>query len=225
MVSTAMFLVMMTLIFGGFNVFIGAWRNAEAKDEVNRKFLRLSSDFQIELLRSCASTAFFGTNDCKDWTCFKSNVDIYDVPHYDGAGYPQWKKFVIYYSIRPPNDNCAQPTTEDDICPHKYVIRKDVDISAGIADGSKVEPYLTFTLSQQQAATEPGILYVRALGNDVVSVKGQKVSDKISMQVRILRISEAMKLFPIGTISLSDERVKPYVNELNISVRPKNKEL
>lgn len=224
-ISTAMFFIMITLLFGAYEVFMKCFRASEAKDDVHRKFLRIGADFQREASRTDIDTVMSGNYAGKSWICFKSNLDGDDNPHYDEDGFPLWQKFVIYYAIRPADDSCSQSfSNTDDICPHKYIIRKDVGISAVISSDEDIVPYLTFTLTTSQASLEPCLISARPVADDILEMKGSKDQFAAYMGLKILRIQEASRVFGVGEKPLSDSSVSRYINEFVLCSMPKNKE-
>ncbi len=224
-VSTAMFFLMLALLFGAYSTFMKYFRISETKNEVHRKFLHISTDFRRESLRTVIDTVLFGSYAGRDWICFKSNLDNDENPHYNDEGYPIWQKYIIYYTVRPSNDNCSKPVSDtDDICPHKYMIKKTVGIATSIQNESGVAPYLNFTLTRDQAISEPNVLSVKPLADCILEMKGNRDHTKVSMNLKIMRVQEATRYLRIGVASLSDEKAKLYTNEFFLSSIPKNYE-
>ena len=224
-ISTVMFLLMTTILFGGYRTFMKCWRTAESKSEIHRKFLRISNNMQVELSRTDIDTVLSGSTSGKSWLCFKSNTDGDGKPYYDMDGNPQWQKYILYYAIRPPGDRCASPAgLEDDICPHKYIIRKDVDISDDITGESGVSPHLTFTLAIGQVTSESGVLYVKPLCEDIFSFQGTRKEERVVMHLEILRLDEVSSHVAIGRNSLSGNDLKPYMHTFVWTIIPKNYE-
>ncbi|MGV8118434.1 MAG: type II secretion system protein J [Candidatus Xenobiia bacterium LiM19] len=224
-VSAAMFLVMMTLLFGGYSVFMKYFRISETKNEVHRKFVLMSSDFRRESLRTVLDTVLFGSSAGNDWICFKSNLDSDDNPHYNEEGFPLWQKYILYYTVRPSNDRCCKAGSDtDDICPHKYIIKKTIDIAASIVDETGVIPYLTFTLTRDQAKSEPNVVSVKPVIDGVLGMRGGRDSSRVYMHLKMVRLQEACRYLQIGAVSLSDAEAKRFVNEFLLSSIPKNYE-
>jgi len=224
-VSTAMFFIMITLLFGGYSFFMKHFRVSESKGEIHRKFLLISADFRRESLRTALESVLTGCSAGRDWICFKSNLDGDDNPHYQDEGFPMWQKYILYYTVRPPDDNCGKQVSEtDDICPHKFIIKKSIDISASLDNESSVAPYLTFTLTREQAKSEPGIISVKPLAENILLMKGSADRSKLNMRLEMIRVQEASRYMKVGSVPLSDDRAGPYRNEFFLSTMPKNKE-
>ena len=223
--STAIFFLMISLLFGGYSVFMKYFRISETKNEVHRKFVLMSSDFRRESLRTAIDTALCGSVSGQDWICFKSNLDNDDNPHYNEEGFPLWQKYILYYTVRPPNDRCCKAGSDtDDICPHKYIIKKTVDIETSIVDETGVTPYLTFTLTMDQAKSEPNVLSVKPVVDGVLGMKGGRDSSRLSIHLKMVRLQEASRYLRIGYVSLSEGEARRFVNEFLLSSIPRNYE-
>jgi prepilin-type N-terminal cleavage/methylation domain-containing protein len=223
-VGMALFMIIMVIIFSIFRTFTSCWKVAESKNEVHRQFLKVMYNFDKEISRTSLDTMICGTYGGQNWVCFKSPIDQDGNPVYLNDGMPDWQKYIIYYTVRPPDDGCTAATGLDTYCPHKYVIRKDVGINAPLSTPGGVPTYLTFTLTANQAAGEPYILYVKPLSNNILEMSFNKDSNKAYLHVKILRISEAEQHLRIGSVPLSSDTAQPYINQIVWSVMPKNKQ-
>ncbi|MDQ7826273.1 MAG: hypothetical protein RDV48_25955 [Candidatus Eremiobacteraeota bacterium] len=223
MLAMSMFVFIMVLIFGGFKIFMRAWRTTDARNEIHRQFIKVNYSFDREVTLTALSTIRYGNEEGKDWILFSSPLDANGTPHYDNKGAPDWQKTVIFYTIRPAGDACQKPADSDMYCPHKYIIRKDVDYSLRI-DENEVTKYLTLTLDTVQAATEHGVLYAKAVAENVIFMKAITDPQKVSLHVGMLRLSEAERQFKVGLVSLDTDIPKPYIHELAWATVPKNSE-
>lgn len=221
LVSTTMYFLMLTLIFGGYSIFMRCWRASEAKLNVHRKFLLLSSNFQHEIIRTDLDTVECGLTSGKNWIYFKSDVDNEGTPHLDNEGKPRWTKYVLYYAIRPPRDKCLSPVgEEDDICPHKYIIRKDINIAAALSGEGGLKRHLTFTLTMRDS--EPYVMYVKPICNNILTLSCHKDSVKVYAHLKVVRIRELSRNFVIGGDSLLNDKYGQYVNEFIWATIPRN---
>jgi len=225
-VSISMFMLLMVAVFAIFNSFLKYWRAAEARDEVHRTFLRFSSNIDKELIKSDIETVRCGTDGGRGWIAFKTNIDSNGDPCCDNKGYPIWKRCIIYYTIRPEEDSCsASGSGRDLICPHKFLIRKDIDDPNAINSDGDVEKYLTFTLTVNEAKSEGRILYVKPVGTNVLELYAHKDSTQVYVHLSVLRIAEAQRKLQIGVISLDSDAAKPFVNRFVWCTIPQNEEL
>jgi type II secretory pathway pseudopilin PulG len=222
-VGMALFMIIMVIIFSTFRTFTSCWKVAESKNEVHRQFLKIMYNFDREMSRTSLDSVICGTNNGQNWICFKSPIDMNGSPVYLDDGTPDWQKFIIYYTSRPPGDSCTIPAGMDSYCPHKYVIRKDVGINAQLSNPGRVTPYLTFTLTINQASGEPDVIYVKPLTNNILEMSFNKDANKAYLHLKILRISEASQHLRVGLVPLSSGNAKTYINELVWSVMPRNK--
>lgn len=225
-VSISMFMILMVIVFAIFNSFLKYWRAAEARDEVHRTFLRFSSNIDKELIKSDIETVRCGTDKDKGWITFKTNIDSNGDPYCDRQGYPIWKRCIIYYTIRPKEDTCSPSGAGKDlICPHKFLIRKDIDDPNAVNSDGDVEKYLTFTLTIDEAKSEGKIIHVKPVGLNVLELYAHKDSTQVYVHLSVLRITEAQKILPIGITSLDSDAAKQFVNRFIWCALPQNKEL
>jgi len=226
MVGISMFMILMIVAFAVFNMFLKNWRAAEARDEVHRTFLRFSYNIEKEMIKSDIETVRCGIDKDKGWIAFKTNIDMNGNPSCDNKGYPVWKRCIIYYTIRPAEDSCSPSATDRDmICPHKFLIRKDINDPNAVNSDADVKRFLTFTLTAGDAKSEGNILLVKPVGTNVLELNGKKDATHVYVKLSVLRIIEAQKQIGIGSTPLDSEIAKNFVNRFIWCSQPQNKEI
>jgi len=226
MIGISMFMLLMVVLFGIFNAFLRNWRAAEARDEVHRKFLRFSNNIEKELVKSDIETVRCGMEKDRGWVAFKTNIDINGNPVCDNQGYPVWKRSIIYYTIRPEEDSCSPSGTDKDlICPHKFLIRKDIDDPNATNSDGDVKKYLTLTLTVDDAKSEGNIIYVKPVNTNILELYAHKDSRQVYVHLSILRITEARRQLQIGIVLLDGDKAKLFINRFVWCAMPQNKEL
>jgi type II secretory pathway pseudopilin PulG len=171
---------------------------------------------------------------------FLSNLDDSGVPRFTTGGAPFWHRNVIYY-IRVPQNHAqlfghecgpgAGPDGYNDRCPHKVIIRKEVDSGTATSypDEATVEPildagavtssYLTrpnkYDVSAMNA--EPGVVQVQVVGRLFLTFTAERTSSEVNADLRAVSLPRARKEASIGTTPLFD---KPFTYHFGVSVYP-----
>ncbi len=222
--TVAMFMIVMIMVFGIFNTFMRAWKKSEAKNEVQRKLLLVSSSFQREAERSNILSVNCGQESDKSWIFFESPAGYDDNVDIDTDGKAEMQKYVLYYTIRPQSDTCSAPAVtaeSDDICPHKFIIRKDIDIAYSLTKNN-VSTFLTFTPNSVEACKEDHVINGKAIVNGVLDMKGYKDDRRVYMQLKFFNGKEAGTYFTIGQEPLAGDKATPFIQAFLFSAMPKN---
>jgi len=159
MIAVAIFGVLITAVFGIFNLGSRHWKVIENRNALQNEIRRVQTDLATELERSTWGT-FQGSTlsgiavrqvagDYRYAICMQTAINpaskIFDVDPANSE--PICHGFILYYIIRPPDDTCPPPTSPDHICPHKWLIRKDIDLAAAISSSSDLVTYLNTDLT------------------------------------------------------------------------------
>jgi hypothetical protein len=141
--------------------------------------------------------------------------------HHEETGEPVWQKNVLYYLVRPSdyqsvsNQKSASidPDPEGDFfAPHKFLIRKEIDLVAGntsdnpepLLSQSEIDQYITaptdYTL--EPFATEAGVIDYKLIADKLLSFQVEQNASAMEVTLSALRLGEARTRVAIGTTSL-----------------------
>lgn len=160
-IAAAIFGVLITAVFAIFNLGARHWRVIESRNAGQNEIRKIQSDLEVELERSTWQT-FQGSSltgilvrmpadDYRFAICMQTAIDpnsrAFDIDPLSNQ--PVSHGFVLYYIIRPPGDTCLPnpPSSPDNTCPHKWLVRKDLDKSANISNNDDLAPYLDTDLT------------------------------------------------------------------------------
>ena len=181
-----------------------SWRSVDARASVQGSMRIAERDIYTEVKRASYSSVVINKSGTyQHGILFKSAMNDVDDPTRLGdtslfwVNYsnippaPRWQRYVMYYVTRPDQTEhqntygftCASPSgANDDICPHKWLVRKDLYLSASPSDSSGVfqapyvegvgmEPTLTGLFGSQRSASNSGsaVARVRILARDILS--------------------------------------------------------
>lgn len=120
------------------------WHSIEEKNriqtDIRKSFMLLNTDLKSSTTGQFEGSWFTGvkvfTNDYRHGICFQSAVIDNKYTVINKYNKPVCQKYILYYIIRPPDDQfvgwghdaCLKmpaPQNPDDICPHKWLIKKE----------------------------------------------------------------------------------------------------
>lgn len=216
---------------------------ADASTELRSVSQRLRRELlqtKLSEVRTVDTPATFGGAPDGKAIWFLSNVDASGVPRFTTGGAPFWHRNVIYY-IRVPQGHAqlfgydcgggAGPGGYDDRCPHKVIVRKEVDSGTltNYPDEATVEPilpagtvtgsYLTRPSRYDTSAmnSEPGVVQAQVVGRLFLTFTAQETSSEVTADFRAVSLPRARKEAAIGTTSLFN---KPFTYHFGLSVYP-----
>lgn len=156
-------------------------------------------------------------------------------------GTPLWQKTILYYTAVPEEHDrlfgqaCqggSNPEGYDDVCPHKLLLRKVIDLppettptsSEASAEPLLLDPtaYLTqpVSLSLREMSSEQGSVEARIVASGLLGFRASKGDhQEVEIDLRALMIAEALKTVPVGTASLWES---PLVLQRRFTVVPRN---
>ncbi|MBT9582943.1 prepilin-type N-terminal cleavage/methylation domain-containing protein [bacterium] len=171
---------------------------------------------------------------------FLSNIGSDGNPHFMSDGSPFWQRNVLYYIVVPGNHlglfgwNCAggaDPDGYDDRCPHKVLIRKEIDfgVATDFVNEATVEtlmssgdilPYLTQPVGYSCSAmnAEAGMRQVRIVGRSLLTFRVSSAAPgSVTLDTRAVSIARARTKVALGTASMVDS---PFTFHFGITVTP-----
>lgn len=180
LVATSIFGMLVVTIFAIFNFGSKSYYSTETKGILQKDVRRVEYFLSNELRESTfnyfndiykyPSGGFHSGNHA---LAFKTAVDhnptsstrfrfITD----SATGAPVWQGWIIYYIIRPTDDTCLpSPDLDwDDVCPHKWLIKKIVTLGS-INSVGDVEKFINTNLATGHA----GVLEVSKMADNVLS--------------------------------------------------------
>lgn len=222
-----------------------SFRNVSGTAESSDSLRKVSRELRLELLQTSASQIGVG-NSCSSlgspdgqalW--FLSNLDSNGQPRFDSIGAPFWTKTVLYYLAVPNSHSSlfgydcaggAGPGGYDDRCPHKVLIRKEIDsgVATNLADDTTAE----LPMSSAQIATyltrpngytvttvgQPGLRSAEIVGRNLLTFRlSSSINDTITIDTRAVAIARARTKVALGAVSLYDS---PYTFSFSLTVIP-----
>lgn len=149
-----------------------------------------------------------------------------DQPVLKGDSHPFWCKTILYYVSIPIHHDqlvgqvCAGglgPEGVDDRCPHKCLIRKEIDLAPATTTSpqaneevlpplASLRPYMTRpqTLGAQEMKLEPGVKSVSVLAYPILSFKATQSNQQVNLDIRAVSILAARRKVRLGIDSLWD---------------------
>lgn len=223
------------------NSFHNVTGTSEAADELRR----VSRDLRLDLIQTSASQLGVG-NSCSSlgspdgqalW--FLSNLDGAGQPKFLSDGSPFWQKNVLCYLVVPDDHQrvfgqlCAGgagPGGYDDRCPHKVLVRKEIDFgtATNLADDSTVEslmavadiaPYLQRPMGYKVlTAGQPGLKSAQIVGRNLLTFNlSSSMPNTITIDTRSVSIPRARTKVAIGSVSLFSS---PFTYQFSLTVIP-----
>lgn len=162
LISTAVFSFIAIALFAIMRDGTRNWQAVEARSNVQTQLRTFERDITEELQKAqLSSVRIYGYNSGEGYQhaiFFKSAMNEADDPSKLGVPsifqlgaeipVPQvhWQRYVLYYLNRPTNAQhvadygytCATSGNPDNVCPHKWIVRKDIALSANLTKGADV---------------------------------------------------------------------------------------
>jgi len=151
-------------------------------------------------------------------------------PRYLPDGSPFWARNILYYLVVPNNhasifgSSCVLqagpgPGGHDDRCPHKVLIRKEIDTGAAfnptddltieaLIAGGAISTYFTRPNGYNVSAmlTEAGVREVKIVGQNLLSFEAQIQDGGIDLNIRAVSLARARREVAVGATSLYNSR-------------------
>ncbi len=137
----------------------------------------------------------------------------------DEEGSPVWKRNVLYYAVRPTDAwhqqkygfLCGRPAgRKDTYCPHKWLIRKEIDVPTLLPESTVEATYLTAPggadlMDPALMGSEPDLKRVQTLADCVVDFEVILRKPEVVLSLRAFRLLEARGLVELGTSPLEND--------------------
>lgn len=253
-ITSALMVVLMIFLGEAFRqsqkVFRNTTATSDASGEIRGTIHRISRDLR-QAQRSLVNTtnvpaSLFAPDGSALW--FLSNLDsVTQQPLFLSDGSPRWQRNILYYLVVPNNHaglfgiTCGGgigpgPLGHDDRCPHKVLIRKEIDFPPATSPIDEVvEPlmtpaqianyltrpigYSTTNMSAEPGLEEVSIVARRMLGFEVLPSGGGVFADggPIDIELRATGIARAQKEVAIGSTSLYNS---PLTYHFSLTINP-----
>lgn len=214
MLACTVFSVIVVTVFGVLRYGTRHWRSIEDRNAIQVEIRKAEFDIIREVTRSSLDTVitypWTGVSDYRHALALKTAMSLDSPEPYfvtNEEGKPQWQRWVLYYIIRPPGDGCAPPGGTDNICPHKWLIRKDIALN-GINSASDIPTYLTTTIT----ATEPHVLKAYLLAKDILSFNIAVIYPEVLVDIKCFKKLEYSGIAKIGVDELDTNRATIQVD-------------
>jgi hypothetical protein len=254
----AVFTVLVLITFGVIRYCTKSIAPIEDRANVQMQLRRVQFNMSEELRRTSWKSIVIGAGSepYMHFICFKSAMSLANPNFFtvSDIGTPVWTKYVLYYIFRPTADaltstqacGCATPSDPDNVCPHKGLLRVDIDISLNVNENDQsaavtaLRHYLksipataqdlrsTYTSKVYQ---DPGngpyyagkVLNCFYIARDLLSFNLAKTKSdsesNIRIDVRSYKIKEASSSIQIGQ---SDLTRTPFVIQSEARIMPQN---
>jgi len=230
LVSIAVFAIVMALIFSISNGFFKSWKKHDAKQDVNKEFVKIYSAISKDVNQS--NMGYFasynynnGTGgehiEDKRWFCFPASIDEGNKLQTDGDGRVIWTDIVIYCVIKP-NDDCSS----DLFCPHKKLVKTVYSFKSPSALNMintpldelvrKINTTLLLPNSQFPNISELSFTSSRTLSENILdlTVNCDKLKGKIEFNLEIVRLEDAKKAIKIGEYDFHTEEGRKFIESI-----------
>ena len=194
----------------------------DSSDQLKRATRMLRMDL-LQTSRSQISVCNVGAGPIPEGRAvwFLSSIDNLGVAQRDSSGYPLWVKQILYYSLVPqqhdslaggiPCQSGLGPLGVEDFCPHKVLIRKEIDLgSSGTLENllstADIQPYLTRPQGVDYGAmrSEPGVKKVNAICRSLLFFYADFQLPGVNVDIRAVDDKRAQKEIPLGRVSLTN---------------------
>lgn len=135
--------------------------------------------------------------------------------HSPENGAPMFQSHILYYLIRPTDYQrvsgglvaAIDPDPNSDFfAPHKFLIRKVINVPEKLLTDTQIDDYITpptdYSLSPFQS--EPNVVDFRLISDKMISLEALLEQSVLEVRTSALRIEEARKSIPVGSISLRE---------------------
>jgi type II secretory pathway pseudopilin PulG len=239
-ITTGIFSILVLVLFVVLRFGIRSWKNIESKNAVQTQLskvelfmledLKRASYDQISVLGMPSTWApgkgktLIGKEVSASavWflTAFAPDKDTGELVFTrDDDGKPVWKRNILYYVTRPTDKwhkdkygfLCASSgNSKDTWCPHKWLIRKEIDVSTLLSESTVENTYLTkpgghYLMDPTLMGSEPDLLKAQTLADSIVDFEVILRSPEVEINLRALRLLEAQGVMQLGTSPLEND--------------------
>jgi len=239
-VTTGMFSVLVLALFAVMRFGIRSWKNIESKSAVQTQLRKVELFLLEDLKRAsydqiCVrgmpgtwasgnGKALIGKelSDSAVWfltAVYTDEETSQELFARDEEGRPVWKRNVLYYAARPTDAwhlhnygfLCNAPGAgKDTCCPHKWLIRKEIDVPTLLSEATVQSTYLTSPgghelMDPSLMGSEPRLMKVQTLADSIVDFEVTLRPPEVELSVKAFRLLEAKGLMQVGTTSLEND--------------------
>ena len=236
-ITTAIFGIIMIIIFSTSGTFFKAWRKHDEKQDINKEFVKIYSVLNKDIITS--NIGYFvsynynngvGSEVSKKnkWFCFPVPFDENGKLQVDGDGHIIWTEIIIYYLIQP-DDDCTQDGDDQIYCPHKKLIRTVYSFESPSALNTINTPLDNLVTNiadvfRMPSSNFPPIAGLKFMNSKVLSdhilnleINCEQSKGKIDFKLETLRIEDAKKAMEIGTYDFNSENGRKFVEAIGWS--------
>lgn len=201
-----------------------AWRSIEGRNTATRNLWLVEQKLYEDLKaadKDEIARAYIGSGQ-GDVIWFLSaddpaaeTADTQQITRDPATGSPVWQRNIIYYAIRPSghdalvNMSCANDPAPngDGFCPHKFVIRKVVNLPADpetLIPAANISAYTTAPNGYDISgfSGEPGLEESRIIADRILYFQVSLLNSVYNIDLRAVRLAEAQRKITIGSSSL-----------------------
>lgn len=239
-VTTGIFSVLILALFAVMRFGIRSWKNIESKNAVQTQLRKVELFLLEDLKRAsydqiCVpgmpgswapgkGKVLIGKEVSGPAVWFLTALDTdattsEEVFARDDEGRPVWKRNILYYATRPTDEwhqnkygfLCASPGGRKDTwCPHKWLIRKEIDVSTLLSESTVESTYLTAPgghdlMDPSLMGSEPQLTKVQTLADSIVDFEVTLRSPEVELSLRAFRLLEAKGLMQLGSSPLEND--------------------
>jgi hypothetical protein len=226
MVACAIFSALAVSVFSILRYGTRNWRSIESRNSVQVEIRKAEFDLNKEVSRTALSTLiaypWTGVTDYRHALLFQTAADLEGIKiTTDENGNLQWQRWLLYYIIRPPGDTCAAPGGTDNICPHKWLVKKDIAL-AGISSPELLVNYLNTDLKTKDDGGNANVLKASILSRDILSfnIDASTHYPEVLLTIKCFKQIEYQGFARIGLDNLETEKATIQVDNRII---PRNK--
>ncbi len=239
-ITTGLFSMLILALFAVMRFGIRSWKNIESKNAVQTQLRKVQLFLLEDLKRAsydqiCVpgmpggwasgnGKALIGKEVSGSAVWFLTAVYTEEATNEevfarDEEGRPVWKRNILYYAKRPTDEwhqhkygfLCGSPEgRKDTYCPHKWLIRKEIDVPTLLSEATVQSTYLTAPgghelLDPSLMGSEPGLMKVQTLADSIVDFEVTLRSPEVVVSLRAFRLLEARGLMQLGTSPLEND--------------------
>lgn len=211
--------------------------NYDCSATLKKAARRLQQDISQTSGQKILIGAIGGTISDGDAICVLSSKDGTGVGQFDTSGGPKWVRNIVYYCITPQSHDSYAGTTcstavgpwqADDHCPHKILIRQEIDLPDTPVGNPDPEQLLTPSELQSAIIAPLGtdLSPIRAqancrkaeiLGTQMLGMKISRNSAGVQIELVAVDLARANREIRVGQTSLYSSS---YVQSYQFSISP-----
>lgn len=240
-VSTALFSLLLVVLYALMRQAINIWHNVSGSETALLRLKQVQRRLEADLVEASAPQSLVGKTPAslpgggRDgsavWFLSAGNESGRVVQKLDGA--PLWQRNVLYYQVVPAgHTGCAGGVGArgfEDCCPHKLLVRKEIDLPATPAlpeevllTSSEIMPYLTRPNGTDTSAMlgEPNVVRAELIATDMLWFEVTRpTTGEFHVDLRAVALEDARRQLSIGAESLAESR---FTVRQPVSVFPAN---